>query len=283
MKKAILAFLAITVCATTFTSCSKDDDETPLSPEMLQTVSMAREKAIADNVTENSHDLLMEVATDEGLMGNRSTQLTTGARVLSCASVDVTPLVGFPKTITLDFGTGCTDAAGITRSGVITIVLSDSLRATGATAEMTFQNYFVQGHKLEGSINWTNTSTVNERKWTRNVVNGKITPPAGAAHWTFNSSRTIVHVAGAHTPMQFLDDEFDVTGIGSITNAANITRTDTILTALHKKFICSNIDRGTVKLTGSNHSGVLDFGDGTCDRIATLTIAGFPPRTITLP
>lgn len=283
MKKTLSAFLAIAVCTVAFTSCSKDDDdENSLTPEMEQTVTLAREKAISDNVTEDVHNLLMDVVADEDLMGNRSSVPMQG-RTLACATVTITPLVGFPKTLTIDFGTGCTDNLGIHRSGIVTVVLSDSLRTTRATAQMSFQNYLVQGHKVEGNINWTNTSTLVEKKWMREVINGKITPPAGAAFWTFNSSRTITHVAGASTPLQILDDEFDITGVGSVTNAANFTRTDTILTPLHKKVICANIDKGSVKLTGANHTAILDFGNGACDRIATLTIAGYPPRTITLP
>ena len=46
--------------------------------------------------------------------------------------------------------------------------------------------------------------------------------------------------------------------------------------------ICDNIDRGKIKIQGPNHFAVLDFGDGTCDRIATITIDGNTPRTILL-
>ena len=82
---------------------------------------------------------------------------TTG--ILSCAAVTATRLNGFPKNIVINFGTGCTSQNGITRSGKIVVILTDSLRRPGSVATMTFDNYFVRSYKKEGNITWTNTST----------------------------------------------------------------------------------------------------------------------------
>lgn len=110
-----------------------------------------------------------------------------------------TPASGFPKTITLDFGSGCTNPnTGVTRSGKMIFVLSDSLRLTGSTAVLTFDNYFVNGFKREGTITWTNVSTPGHRSWTRQVVAGKITAPNGN-WWLHNALKTISQVQGMGT------------------------------------------------------------------------------------
>jgi hypothetical protein len=51
---------------------------------------------------------------------------------------------------------------------------------------------------------------------------------------------------------------------------------------LQKKTICDNIDKGTYQIQGPNHVAVIDFGDGTCDNQASISIDGRPARQFTL-
>ncbi len=39
---------------------------------------------------------------------------------------------------------------------------------------------------------------------------------------------------------------------------------------------------GKIKIDGPNHSAIIDFGDGSCDKIATISIDGNSARTILL-
>ncbi len=267
-------------------SCKKNDAK----DEFELTFELSGDQAIADNLTQDANDVMNEVAVDKNLMGaaksngnNESngtggTVETTG--ILTCANVTVTPVSGFPKTIVIDFGPGCS-VNGITRRGIINIVLTDSLRRPGSTATMTFNNYFVNDYKKEGTITWTNTSAPGSKSWHRDCVGGKITAPNGN-YWLHSGSQDIVQTAGVPTPNNLLDDIFSITGNCSVTNANGINRTTTILTALQKKTICSNIDMGTLKIQGPNHYAIVDFGNGTCDNVATISIDGRPPRTIIL-
>ena len=66
-----------------------------------------------------------------------------------------------------------------------------------------------------------------------------------------------------------MDDEFSITGTGTTTNSNNVSRSHTILIALVKKTICENIVSGRIRFDGPNHTAVLDYGDGTCDGLAT--------------
>jgi hypothetical protein len=54
------------------------------------------------------------------------------------------------------------------------------------------------------------------------------------------------------------------------------------LEALQKKTACANIDKGKLRVDGPNHYAIIDFGDGTCDNLATISIDGRPARTIIL-
>ncbi len=260
-----------------FSSCKKNNT---IASEIETTFDLSGKQAISESLTDDANNLLDETTESLGLSGNKAPLTDNGT--LSCATVTVSP-GAFPKTITLDFGTGCTNPnSNIERSGIVHIVLSDSFRLTGSTAIMTFDNYYVNGYKKEGTITWTNTSTATVRSWSRQVVNGKITAPDGR-FWFHNGLKQITQVAGNNTPRILLDDAFSITGSSVITNSLGDTRTATIEIPLHKRVDCDHVDEGSIRFQGPNHFATLDFGNGTCDAIATISINNYQPRTITLP
>lgn len=273
MKQLLVAFTMVSI-AIGFNSCKKSD----VKEEFETTFELSGDQAIADNLSEDANDLFMQVAVENNIAGNFAPGPATND-FIPCATVTITPAVGFPKTIVIDFGTSCTHN-GITRSGKINIVLSDSVRKTGSIAVMTFNNYYVNGYKKEGTNTWTNTSTVSTRSWTREIVNGKITAPDGR-YWLHRGIRYVTQTAGDNTPDR-TDDIFSILGNHTVTNAAGAERTCTVLEALQKKTACANIDKGKLKVQGPNHYATIDFGDGTCDNLATISIDGRAPRTIIL-
>ncbi len=272
IKNYLLA-TAIVSLAIGFNSCKKDD----VKDELETTFELAGDQAITDNLTQDANDVFMEIAQDNGVAGNFAPEPVTN--VIPCATVTITPTTGFPKTIVIDFGTSCTHN-GITRSGKINIVLTDSVRKSGSVATMTFTNYYVNLYKVEGTYTWTNTSTQGTRSWTRVTQNGKITAPDNR-YWLHEGTRSVVQTAGVATAT-IIDDVFSLTGTHSVTNSSGKTRDITVLEALQKKTACANIDKGKLKVQGPNHYAIIDFGDGTCDNLATISIDGRTPRTIIL-
>ncbi|MBL7729289.1 MAG: hypothetical protein JNM68_16455 [Dinghuibacter sp.] len=265
------------VLAIGFVSCKKGET----IEEFETTFELSGNQAVSENLVEDAHDLLDEATANANLMGARPGEALQSMNNLSCATVTITPASGFPKNIVIDFGAGCVSQNGVVRKGKINVVLSDSVRRPGSTAVMTFDNYFVNGFKKEGTITWTNTSSGATKSWSRKVENGKITAPDGR-YWLHSGLKNVVQTAGASTPLNLLDDVFSITGNHTVTNAAGNSRTATITEALQKKTVCENIDKGKVKIEGASHYAIIDFGDGTCDRVATISIDGRAPRTILL-
>ena len=261
-----------------FSACKKDNNS---SSEIETTFELSGDQAISDNLNSDAEYVLNEAGIDNNFSGNTPATVTSTLNVLSCATVTITPLQGFPKNITIDFGGGCTSTNGITRSGKIYVTLSDSLRKSGSVAVMTFENYYVSGFKKEGKITWTNTSQGGIKSWQRRCEDGKVTAPGGR-YWLHTGTQEVVQTQGSSTPFNLLDDVFSITGNHTVTNAAGKSRVSTITDALEKKVSCENIDMGKIKIEGPNHFAVLDFGDGSCDKIATISIDGNSPRTILL-
>jgi hypothetical protein len=227
--------------------------------------------------------VFFEAAASLGSAGARTSESLQTTNSLSCATVTITAQSSFPKTITVNFGSGCTSIDGVVRKGKIIIVLSDTLRRPGTTAVMTFDNYHISDFKIEGTITWTNTTTPNGFSWTRQISNGKIIAPGGNYYWLHVGSKSVIQTAGSSTPLNLLDDVFSITGNHSVTNPQGKSRTATVFEALEKKTICHNISKGKIKIEGPDHFAILDYGDGTCDKVATISIDGQPPRTFLLP
>lgn len=276
----LVAAIAISSIAL-FTSCKKTDSAT--ADEIETTFDLSTKQAVADNLTQDDNDILDEATATTNLNGSFTQGPVIVSNVLgTCAVVTVTG--NFPaKNISIDFGTGCTNAFGVTRKGIINIVLTDSVKKSGSVATVTFNNYYINGFKKEGTITWTNTTVTGSGtpSWNRKIANGKITAPSGD-YWLHTADISIAITAGANTPNNLTDDVFSITGTRTVTNPAGKTRTSTTLTALQKKAACSNIDTGTLQVQGANHTAVIDFGNGTCDNLATISIDGRTPRVIFL-
>jgi len=276
--KARLLVLATILSASMFYSCSKDDSpDNATPPEDLTAQELTAARIQSDLVFDDVSSEVLQV-TLNGTMGAAS---TTSA---ACATVTISPqdLTTWPKTITIDYGsTGCVGINGWVRKGKISYTLTKLPRETGAVVNVSFDNYFVNGYKLEGSYSITNNgSTDANLNITTRLVNGKITYPDGK-WYTRTSTINWQQVAGSATA-SVLDDEFNVTGEAVIKSSANNELITSSKTPLLRKVTCGNFVSGQLNVAYNGIAGVLDFGGGTCDKKATLSL-GTRNYEVTLP
>ncbi len=266
--------IAFSVVAGLTYSCNREESNSNLSldQENLQT------EVNADFVTNSDIDLATDFATNfENTSSLRtSTSGQQGAHPdYPCAKVSISSTgSSFPKTITVDFGTGCTDKRGITRKGIITISITNPIFVPGASITISHQDFYVNGRKVEGNAKLTNLTTdLKIPTFSKEVTNGKITNEDGT-FFTFSSNRKYRMVEGVSTPKNIGDDAFETFEGNRNVNRSNGTYfTSTIKTPLFKRNACHFISKGSVILKGSKIDGTLDFGNGECDNLATFTDA----------
>jgi len=201
-----------------------------------------------------------------------------------CFTVDVFPKERgvFPKTVTIDFGTGCLGRDGKLRKGKIITVYTGKMHIPGSKATTTFEGYAVDSFAIEGMHEVQNVSTSNQRAWTRKVIAAKITNTNSGKWVSWSCEKTHTQVEGNGTPFWPFDDVFNITGNAKGEKSNGNSWTAAISTPLVRKFICYWIVQGTVNITHNDTEGVLDYGQGDCDNKATITINGVV-RDITLP
>jgi len=209
----------------------------------------------------------LATTTAEALLGKKA------VAVDSCPSISVvTSGNPWPLTVTIDYGTGCTGSDDIVRSGRIIITQSALRVETGSVRTLTFNDFYFNGVKLEGTYTVTNTG-LNENNnivFTVQLTGGKVTLP-DATYFTYEFNREREYIAGFNSNY-FWDDECLITGSGSGTGLNGLPFTYAITSSLDWKAACRFIVSGSVTL---NVEGIdpliLNYGDGECDSFATLS------------
>lgn len=202
----------------------------------------------------------------------------------SCVQITITPLLSrtFPKTVVIDFGSGCT-SHGHLRAGKITTVYTGPLGEPGKSATTTFDHYRIDSITVEGTHTITNTTApgATQRQFKTEISNAKLSRVNGD-YQEWNATRLTTQIEGNGT-LYPTDDIFRITGSSTgKTKRGNllVSWTSEIQEPLIKRFGCRWFSKGTVK-TGRNGLpantpwvGILDFGNGICDNKATLTVNG---------
>jgi hypothetical protein len=264
------AFAGI-ILSLSIAGCSKKDNSTDNSKDQPTAISLT----VASSISQTLYDDVFNQINLEAENNNISGRFTTETGTQGCATITVSPadMSTFPKTMTIDYGTGCTMGT-ITRKGKLIINLSGRLRNGGTTVSTSFENYFVNEYKLEGTFTITNNTANNVLSFVTQTTNGKLTYPAGIMFYTHSGSHTYTQVGGSSTPT-YLDDSWSVTGNGITASSANENLSLDIKTPLIKNVACGAIVSGVQDFKFNNVSGSLNFGEGTCDRQATLTIGSY--------
>ena len=264
--KRLSMFIAISLMFVGFNSCQKDQvattvDETTLSQQETQT-----EETLTDV------DLLVDEAVDSNFSLLKSASIESAAYLTDCPVITVNK-TATPQVITIDFGTACTGKDGKVRSGKI-IVTSTSFTTFPSVRDKSFDNYFVDGKKIEGSIAKTITKDqVNNIRTAVIKENITITFPDGEGKATRVADLTRQYQR--NTLLNPLDNQIVSWGTIEFTriSGVKVTKTITSTDPLIFKVACHHIVSGTVSVTTSdNRSWTLNFGDGACDNKATLTI-----------
>jgi len=305
MKK-ILLLLGFTLI---LFSCKKENSDNSVEQEIELSKIASEEDASSEQSYGQIFDDVMGTSDEVGNYGTgifgREYGLDTAQRCFTVRIERPNAPRPFPVIVTITFPqSGCVGPDGRVRRGQMKTTYTDRLMVPGAESITTFLNYSVDSVTIGGTykvknivdpIQITIFPPQYNHKWLVTVVGGRLGYPNGnIVEW--NSTKTIQQIEGSHTPI-LRDDVFKITGNA---NGVTVRRTgmtgpsvstwwnSEIIEPLIRKNSCRWIVKGKIRTIRRNLSNtspwvaVLDFGNGTCDNIATLNING-NVRTITLP
>lgn len=287
MKTKIFALLLITSFA--IYSCQKTDESasTDLNASLLKSASIAASDVTVQSASlEATYEadfyagfehLLRELSHVKGKKGN----LMAGHGDLHYVQGE-TPVVtidtaaaGYPITINIAYGTGIETNHGKVISGTVKIVINGAKNTNGSTREITFDQCAIDTIAINGSSieqfvgdNTTTRKIINTSNLTFSITDGATLIRKGI--------ETSEWLAGVTTPEDRDDDKIVITGSITVENTTDkITYTRAITDGLIKLGDCRNIVDGTVEYRqGTDVLATLDYGDGTCDDLASFTSGG---------
>jgi len=177
-----------------FTSCTKNNDIDQAS------LDLADDDAVSEAVFEDVFNSVdnAEMALDTKGLDSKSLVLPDTCPIIT---VDHPSSGVWPKTVTIDFGLGCTGFYNNTRSGKIIIVVTGPRHETGTTKTVTFEDYYFNGIKVQGTKVFENMGPNDNENVVISVTltEGKLTLPNGQV-----IERTVNHqrewIAGYGTP-----------------------------------------------------------------------------------
>lgn len=264
--KRLTVFFAVCILFTAFHSCQKDE----VTPA-IEEISMSQQETLAEE-TLNDIDILVDEALDTNFGMLKSASLESLSYLTDCPVVTVNK-TAIPQVITIDFGTSCTGKDGKKRSGKI-LVTSSSFSTFPSVRDKSFENYFVEGKKIEGTV----TKTISKDQ-VNNIRTAVISENISLAFP--NGEGTAKRIANLTRQYQrnTLNNKEDnvVVSWGTVeftrVSGVKVSKTSSDKNPLVYKISCHHIVSGIVSFTSSkNTSWSIDYGNGECDNLAMLTI-----------
>ena len=261
-----LGFLALASCESNETNGLLNEELT--AEEVLNVV-------LEDNISSD----VEEVIEDDVALGEVAGKGTeTANKHPECVTRTVEETAD-GKIVTIDFGTDCTGKKGRVFKGKIII---EYVKVNGEFSKtVTFENFSINGNSIVGTISVSkvkeNENGNPERSY---AINLTITLRTGEVIIK-KGEKVKEMIEGADTDDRG-DDVFLISGFWESVNKAGKIKKITITTSLRREYACKYIVSGVVEITKGEREYTVDFGDGSCDNLVTITDADGNTKEIAL-
>ena len=239
--------------------------------------------AIANSEIDATVDDVALIAEDQFSVQQSLTAKTSGiikSSLPACAKI-TTVLTNEIYTKTIDFGTdGCALPNGNIVKGKIIISFSKKSATPAKTISYTLEGFYHNGKLIEGNRTITHelkstTLLAAAHPVSTHSVDVKITFPDGTVY-TRTGTRVREMTEGFDTTEMWEDNVFLVWGYNTTTYPNGQKYTFTIKTPLQIALSCKMPFpvKGVVIIVKNDSETILDYGNGDCDAMATITKNG---------
>lgn len=262
----ITAIIAVSM----ITGCNKSSEKIDSNKETTDAKTDALAESVFDEVQE-----IADQAYDLKIGVFKSTDGDYNDHFGDCVTVTLDTTV-MPRVLTIDFGdVNCLCRDGKYRRGQIIVTFNRRYFQTGTVITHAFNNFYVNDNRIEGLKTMTNNG-LNDAgyMWFSIIVNGQITLIENGNVISYSADKTRTWIEGIETPRR-RDDVYLIEGSGSASNSNGGGFTKLITNPLRRELSCRWIVSGSVEITPNNRPmRLLDYGDGNCDSLATVTVNG---------
>ncbi len=279
MKNSFLFIAVLSGLSVIFSlSCGKKSEDSP-SPDSGKEISNSKNVSESDNQIQDVYGTASDAF--DGKVDGR------GGRTCECGTVTHNEAT---KTVTVDFGTGCTGPFGQTHKGKIIIVYVGASREAATERQISFDNYFMNQYGFSGKITANNFSfdLAKGFSYTLSATNLLITDAQKGTKTTISSAKRDVKYDFAGTTNNPTDDVVTVkcslagtTSEGNSFTASTEADLSYKISCLMTKVPYPSSGKYLIKVN-SMPDITVDFGSGSCDKTINISFAG-KTYTETLP
>lgn len=272
MKAKILKLFLLTTVI--FTSCNKEENTT----KPITSADVLAESKIDAAIADISSLIENQYIAQESFSNK---QIAPASLLPSCAVV-TTDRTFTSWTRTVDFGTsGCELSNGNVFRGKIIMHFGTDFSTLNTTISYTFENFYHNDNHIEGNKTMTRVrENANGNPESSFAIDMHITFADGS-QYDREGIRTSEWAEGSDTPWNLSDDVHVATGNWSTTFPDGSVDSGEITTPIRRSFSCRYTSEGVLELHRNSDVAILDYGNGDCDNVATVTINGVT-REITL-
>lgn len=268
MKQLFILLIATTVLF----SCKKSVRDTDT------TTNSSEDYALGQSIMYDVFKMVHQASI--GSKGITSTATSTSITLFGCDSI-IVDTTSTPKTITLKFGSGCSNN-GISRSGDIVASFSNNYDTINTLITVNFINYTHNTYTIQdGTFSFYYNGINNSvPTYSFNLSSVKIIN-ANNEKIYWSATQTLKITTGFATPI-FSDDTYSINGYSSGLAFKGNHFTDSITTNLTLLGSCNWPSSGIAIVTPDNKEiRTIDFGSA-CDNNASVTFFG-ETQQITIP
>lgn len=231
-------------------------------------------------------DMVMEEVTNtaeqafvEEENGDLFTRSSSSSFFTDCLTKTVVT-TNLTKHVTLDFGDGC-EVRGHFIAGIMILSYEKDPALHTRTISVEFDSFRVNHKLIEGSHNiLRQRENDNGNPQSTATFEVNVTWDNGdTASRTGEKVREWVEGVGTGV---WSDNVYLITGHWNTVRRNGDVISGEVITALRRELVCRFLVSGVIDLTKNDGSGSLDFGDGTCDNEALLTLDDGTEIVITL-
>lgn len=254
-----------------YTGCKKDNEDTGTAPTTTEDTTTETDNSTGESSFSEVFTSISDVCNNTA--GLRSTCATI--------TVDSTPVTGWPRTVTIDYGTGV-NCSG--RTGQLTVVMTGPFGTPGSIITVLDSNYHHGANRVRMGLHTINCGMLvgGHRTFNVSVAGGGVMIGTGNVSW--NTTRTVTWIEG-DTTADPMDDVYEITGTTTGTSRNGNTFTSSITTPLRVATSCPWIESGVITITsGSGRTRSIDFGTPGpgCDNQATITTSSGTTHVISM-
>jgi hypothetical protein len=241
----------------------KTIDEEQVSSETIASIEDA------DDIVDELVSILEEVYADEEFATVAFKEEKREKYLPECAVKTVEREAGI-KNVTIDFGEGCTMKNEKVLKGKLLMSYSNDRSLKTRTVTHGYEGFYINDKQVSGESSsvkvYSNENGNRQTTFTDSILitwdSGETASRAGAR---------ITELISGGEQEGWASKVYEISGNWTSTSKRGEVHSVEITEKLRKELACRFIVSGVKEISKINKSGILDFGDGSCDSKATFT------------